>query len=75
MKINAFFAGALCALTVAAAFGAFARRAHAAEPAPAAVKLITDLRDTEVYSIKYDNQSCIMVSTKGGSGISLQCSR
>jgi hypothetical protein len=57
----------------AAAFLAGARKVQAA-PAPGApLEFIGGDRDTSVYYFKHEGRSCYVATTRGGSGISLQC--
>jgi hypothetical protein len=69
---------ACAVLASAAALAATAAvRAHAAEPKPAAadfvLKVIGENSETRIYSFRSEGVLCFAASTKGGSGISLQC--
>lgn len=72
-----------CAVSIlasaAALAAAAAARAHAAEPAkPAAdipLKIATENYETRVYSFQSEGHLCFIASTRGGSGISMQCPR
>jgi acetyl esterase/lipase len=74
---------AVSVLSSAAAIAAVAAaRARAAEtPAPAApagdspLRIVTENYETRVYSFRSEGQLCFIASTRGGSGISLQCPR
>lgn len=70
-----------CAVAVLASAAALAAtaavRAHAAEPKPAAdfaLKIVDENSETRIYSFRRDGVLCFAASTRGGSGISLQCS-
>lgn len=71
---------AVAALAVAASAGAFLAGALHAQAQPsdpehpaAALELIAGDRDTAVYHFKHEGHTCYLASTRGGSGISLQC--
>lgn len=69
-----------CAVSILASAAAFAAlaagRARAAEPAKAAdfgLKVVSENNETRVYSFRSEGVLCFAASTRGGSGISLQC--
>jgi curli biogenesis system outer membrane secretion channel CsgG len=70
-----------CAVSIlssaAAVAASVAARTHAAEPAaPAAnadLRIVTENSETRVYSFRNEGHLCFIASTRGGSGISLQC--
>ena len=73
-----------CAVSIlssaAAVAASVAARTHAAEPAEssapatdAALKIVTENSETRVYSFRSEGHLCFIASTRGGSGISLQC--
>ena len=70
-----------CAASILASAAALAAtlaaRARAAEPAaPAAdsaLKLVSQDNETRIDSFRSEGHLCFVASTRGGSGISLQC--
>jgi hypothetical protein len=68
---------AVAVLSSAASLAATAAvRAHAAEPKPAAdftLKVLSEDRETRIYTFRSEGVTCFIASTIGGSGISLQC--
>ena len=72
-----------CAVSIlssaAAVAASVSARARAAEPAATAadapLKIVTENSETRVYSFRSEGYLCFIASTRGGSGISLQCSR
>jgi hypothetical protein len=75
------FLVAACAVSIlasaAALAGSAAVRARAAEPAqPVAdsgLTIVAENNETRVYSFRSEGHLCFAASTRGGSGISLQC--
>ena len=65
------------AAVAAAAAALGARWAHAAQAQPGdlALTLIGQDRVTAVYTFSHEGHTCFIASTRGGSGISLQCPR
>jgi len=71
----------VCAVSVlasAAALSALAAgRARAAEPAAKTadfgLKIVAENNETRIYSFRSEGVLCFAASTRGGSGISLQC--
>ena len=70
-----------CAVSIlssaAAVAASVSARARAAEPAATAadapLKIVTENNETRVYSFRSEGHLCLIASTIGGSGISLQC--
>ncbi len=54
---------------------AWAQRAAKPEPENTGLTLIGSTHDTLVYYIAYQGHTCFIASTRGGSGVSLQCPR
>lgn len=79
------FLAVACAVSLlssaAAVAASLAVRAQAAAPAPAArstdeaLKIVTENNETRIYSFRSEGILCFAASTRGGSGISLQCPR
>jgi hypothetical protein len=61
--------------SAAAVAASLAVRAQAAAPAPqdSALKIVTENSETRIYSFRSEGILCFAASTRGGSGISLQC--
>ena len=59
-----------CAAALAASL---ATRARAGDPAPSGFTIIAQDADTKVYFLEHDGHHCYLASTRGGSGVSLQC--
>ncbi len=74
IRIPASLAVLLVAAAALAA-GFTAGRAHAAAPAGAELRLIASASGTDVFAIQYEGHACLLASTKGGAGVSLQCPR
>lgn len=73
---------AVSMLTVAASLAAFfVARAGAAEPAAApqaggtVLKIVAEDSETRIYSFRSEDHLCFVASTRGGSGVSMQCPR
>ena len=69
-----------CAVSILASAAALAAsaaaRAHAAEPAKPAdspLKIVAENNETRIYSFRSEGVLCFAASTRGGSGLSLQC--
>lgn len=69
-----------CAVSILASAAALASvaaaRARAAEPAKPAdfpLKIVGQDNETRVYAFRSEGVLCFTASTRGGSGISLQC--
>lgn len=87
MKEKLLFVG--CAISVISAAASVAAsmaiRAQAAETASPArsiseaatpvggLTIIAEDNETKIYAFSYQGQKCLAASTRGGSGISLQC--
>jgi hypothetical protein len=74
----------VCAASVLSSVAAVAASvaARAAEPAATAasladapLKIVTENSETRIYSFLSTGHLCFVASTRGGSGISLQCPR
>lgn len=61
------------AAALAAASAARARAAEPAKPADFPLKLVSQDNETRIYSFRSEGVLCFTASTRGGSGISLQC--
>ena len=69
-----------CAVSVLAAAGSLtalaSERARAAEPSKTedfGLKIVSENNETRIYSFRSEGVLCFAASTRGGSGISLQC--
>ena len=72
-KASAVVVAAAAAVSAAVASFLVPRRAQAGQTGGAPLEFIGGDRDTSVYYFKHEGRSCYVATTRGGSGISLQC--